>query len=140
MAKKVTLSDGSIRWEAYVRSGGRGSRETRRRFSTKTEAEHFETNHNAEKIKLSKIESGLEEFPETTFREEADFWLKTRGQEISPGYLRRFKGILVQVLPICGDMPPLRLHLGRLTGIRAELRSRKQVKASTVNRMMVSIG
>lgn len=52
--KKVTLKDGRVVWEVYLREGGRGSQEIRRRFSTSRQAQDFLGEVRAERKKGSK--------------------------------------------------------------------------------------
>ena len=53
--------------------------------------------YHVRKNELKLVGNGVRDFEETTFREEATFWLEHRGKTFSPGHLKRVKGIISEL-------------------------------------------
>lgn len=142
--RKVITKTGEPKWEVRCRSNGRGSTRIRRRFDTKSEAQHFmdERLYEKKQLKRSGIETG--EFEETTFKDEAEHWLQVQGREFSAGHMKRVRGVLKELYPKYGNLSPKRFHAGLLSQIQGDFlrRTRKvgekklPVKSSTVNRAL----
>lgn len=109
-----------IRWEVYVLTHGRGSRRLRRRFDTKAEAEAFLEDYKQRKRDAKRVGHHTRDFEETTFREEAQYWIERQGLRFSPGHLRRVKGILDEILPELGNLKPSQLNPERLSRLQSE--------------------
>lgn len=122
-----------IRWEVYVLTSGRGSKRLRRRFETKAEAESFLEEYKTRKRESRKVGGHTRDFEETTFKEEAQYWLERQSIRFSPGHARRVKGILEEILPEFGSLSPARLTPERLSRFQSEQLANGLAPA-TVNR------
>lgn len=131
--RKIVTKTGLIKWEIRYHRDGRGSKRVAFRFNTKADAE----THLAEQIsEKRKVVLGLEpvcENRDTTFQDEAQFWLEHRAKFFSPSHQKRVSGILNELLPEIGSLPPKALHAGRLAQIQSDQLS-KGAKPATVNR------
>lgn len=131
--RKIKQGD-EIRWEAYVLTNGKGSKRLRRRFGTKADAEAFLEDYKAKKREAKRLGAGgTRSFEETTFAEEAKYWLERQGIRFSPGHVRRVEGILDEILPEFGKLTPNRLNPERLSRFQSEQLAQGLAPA-TVNR------
>ena len=136
--KRVVLADGSTRWETRIREHGRGSRQYCKRFDTKIEAETFLTEVSKQKVDNRRSGIDAETFKETTFANEAQFWLERRGLEFSPAYKKKANGIVKMLAPNFGPMNPLQLKVRRVADLQAEL-LKNGLKPASVNRVTETV-
>lgn len=131
--KKCTLPTGEIRWEVRIRKNGKGSTAIRRRFEKRSDAEAYlgELKDQAKRNRMQGL--GVQNSEPSTLQAESEFWLRTRGIEFSPGYRKRVREILGELLPKYGTLDPTGFHPGRLTEIQGEL-AKKGVTPATINR------
>src|SRR5690606_9622272 len=81
-----------------------------------------------------KDSSGLHRnFEETTFAEEAKFWLEFQATKFSPGHCKRVRAIIGELVPVHGRFNPNYFTALRLEQIQGQLLD-KGAKAATVNR------
>ena len=107
--KKIKLPDGETRWEAVVQAEGRGSKTLRRRFETKIEAEDFKLQFRTQQARSAARNGGVARFDETTFQEEAEYWLKKKRIEFSPSHIKRVEGLLKHLKLTIGNWTPDKL-------------------------------
>lgn len=131
--KKVVTNGGEVRWEVYGFLLGRGSKQLRKRFSKKVEAEEFLESHRSQLKEMKRGNGALQTFEESTFEGESNYWLERQGIRFSPGHLRRVKGVLKQLLPEIGKLPLNQLHPMRLSAYQSR-RLAEGKKPATVNR------
>jgi len=136
--RKVTSRNGKIKWEVRFYVNGRGSKRVCKRFDIKADAQAYFEQKLTERRGRNLFDSGIKSFEETTFRQEAEHWLRIRGTIFSPGQLVRAKHALGKVLPKYGKLSPNRFHPGLLTQIQSELLS-SGIKPATVNRDLQSV-
>ena len=135
MVFKLKTKNGETKWEVRFRTNGRGSKEIRRRFETREDAETFLHSFKAHRLESQKSHSEVPNFEETTFKKESEYWVNIHKDELSPGYLYGVNGILNELLPDYGNLSPNKFHPGFLTSIRSDLLARG-IKPATVNRKM----
>jgi integrase len=133
--KKVKSKTGEVKWEVRIHLAGRGSKRLRRRFDRKVDADEF---LNRERIKVQ--QEGLSGnassyLRQTTFADEAEYWLQNRGPTISPGHLKRATGVLAEILPTLGSIKPARFDSRLLTKIQSDQLA-TGIKPATVNRKL----
>jgi len=136
--RKLTLKNGKTKWVVRYYVNGRGSKRVNKRFDIKADAQVYFEQKLTEKRERNLSDAGIKTFEETTFRQEAEHWLKIRGATFSPGQLVRVQYALGKVLPTYGKLSPNRFHPGLLTQIQSELLS-SGVKPATVNRDLQSV-
>lgn len=136
--KRVLLGDGSARWEARIRESGRGSRQLCKRFETKIEAENFLTEVSKQKVDNRRSGIDADTFEETTFADEARFWVERRGLEFSPAYKKKANGIIRMLEPVFGPLKPLRLNVRRVTDLQTKL-VKDGLKPASVNRVTETV-
>lgn len=139
--QKVMIKNGETKWEVRYRNNGRGTTRVRRRFDTKSEAQHFLDQRLIEKKKLQSSGIEIGDFEDTTFKEEAEHWVQTQGREFSEGHAKRVRGILKEIFPKYGKLSPNKFHAGLLSQIQGDLlrklgKNNEPVKAATVNRSL----
>ncbi len=134
--KKVsTKATGLPKWEVRYHVNGRGSKRLGRRFDRRSDAEAFLHEIENRKRDLKRRDDGTQDFEETTFAKEADYWLSHKVSSLSPGSLKRGKGVLKALLPIYGNLSPLKFRNGRLADIQRDLLG-QELSAATVNRTL----
>ncbi len=131
--KKIKFPDGEIRWEAVVQVAGRGSKTLRRRFDTKIMAENFILNFRTERARNITLGNTSSRFDETTFQEEAEYWLKKKKIEFSPSHIKRVEGLMRVLKPLIGSLTPDKLTACRLSDIQDDLFAKGQ-KPPTIRR------
>jgi len=132
---RVETKTGQTKWEVYVYTNGREGKRLRRRFDKRSEAESFLRNYQHRKDEIAKQGSGTQDFEETTFAKEAEFWLRLQSQIFSPGHLKRAQGVLKELLPRIGNLSPGKLHAGSLALLQSEMIA-QGLKPGTVNRKL----
>lgn len=143
--RKVIRKDGNVVWEAYVREGGRGSKEIRRRFSTCKEAQAFVDEFKYEKKELRQGFLKVGSFSTTTFREESERWLENLRLRSSPSHFRRCSDMIKDFNATYGNFELNQITSEFLASLQAKLKSRpgKQPKTtlsnSSVNRYTEAI-
>ncbi len=134
-AKKLKLKN-STRWEVMFYLNGRGSKRIRKRFDRKVDADEFIKEYL--KTPLKKKEEASSKEDKLTLFSEGEYWLKTRGPEISVGHLLRVEGILNKLYENYGHYPILRFDHALLSKIRNNL-LKNGLSVATVNRWISSI-
>lgn len=132
---RVETKTGQTKWEVYVYTNGREGKRLRRRFDKRSEAESFFHNYQQRKMEIEKQGTGAQDFEETTFAKEAEFWIRLQSQIFSPGHLKRAEGVLKEWLPRIGHLSPAKLHAGALALLQSEMIS-QGLKSGTVNRKL----
>jgi integrase len=131
--RKITLPSGEVRWEVCLYTGGRTSKRITKRFERRSDADAFEREIENEKKDLLRTKPDVGLFEETTFKKESEFWLQLRSHTLSPGHLKRAKGVFKEYLPLLGSLRPNQITAALLTKIQTD-ELRKGRKADTVNR------
>jgi len=132
--RKVATSDGESRWEVYGFIAGRGSKQIKRRFDRKVDADNFVTDQKLQQVENETKPKALFTMAERTFAEESQFWLKHRGVEFSPGHLRRATDALDKwILPQFGRLTLDRINPVVFSNFRVD-RLEDGLKPATVNR------
>jgi len=139
--RKVTTKSGESKWEVRYHIGGRGSKRARLRFDTKAAAFAHLEGRLVEKKELQKTGIDIGSFEDTTFQNEAKYWLQVQGREFSAGHEKRVRGILENLYPKYGGLPPNKFHAGLLSQIQGDFLQKlgkkgQPVKPATVNRAM----
>lgn len=132
--RKIMLPDGVTRWEVFIPSGPTGSKQYRRRFELKVDAQEFESAVLEERRQRGRLDDGLENFEETTLAKEADYWLATKGLSVSPGYKKRVDGVLKRLLPKYGSLSTKKFHVGMLTRIQTEMLKDREISEASSNK------
>jgi integrase len=133
--RRIVTKEGETKWEVSIWADGRKSKRLRRRFKKRQDAEDFVHGLKSRKQEITKSGTGGKDFEETTFREEAEYWVSIQSSNFSPGYRKKIKGVLDELLPKYGSLPPNRFHPGFLTIIQSEQLSTK-ISPATVNRKL----
>ena len=132
--RKITTTDGIVRWEVYGFVSGRGSKQLKRRFERKIDADRFVTDQKVQQAESGTRPRALFLMAERTFEEESRFWLTHRGVSFSPGHLRRAKDALDKwILPKMGKVTLDRMNPVVLSRFRVD-RLEDGLKPATVNR------
>ena len=133
--KKIKLPDGTIKWEAYSRVLSQGDKRLRRRFDKKIEAQTFLDSLKQRKNEVFNIVSNKEisDITARNFNEEADYWLKTKGQEFTLGYMRVINPALKKARKFYGHHTIEKFSPALLADFRLKLKS-EGVSSSTQNR------
>jgi len=131
--RKVKISETEFRWEVSVRVDGRSSKRLTRRFEKRSDADAFQAEFKNKQRELKNADYGIRSFEETTFGEEAQYWLERQGLRFSPGHEKRARNILDEILPKFGKFTPNQLHPDRLTRFQSEQLAQGLAPA-TVNR------
>lgn len=100
--KKVTTNNNEVRWEVRVYEDGRGSKEVRKRFERKIDAERFESQF--EKLKAERETNPWfrESNFKRSFREEFDYWYSDAQHRMSPGTRKRVTGFVTEFMEELG--------------------------------------
>jgi integrase len=131
-AKKINLPDGTSVWEIRTREGGRGSGALKRRFPSAKEAYDFQTEFLKERQKRLQGYVEVGSFHGTSFRQEADNWLKQLKLRCSPGHYRRSKDTIEDFNKTYGNYEPNKITLDLLCYLQGKLKERPGRKAGTV--------
>jgi uncharacterized protein YfcZ (UPF0381/DUF406 family) len=101
LVKKKTPT-GATKWEVRIRLDGRDSKEIRRRFDRRRDAEDFldEFKSQAREQDRTGFAPGVME--QRKFAEEAEYWLKASEFKFSSSHLKRVRGVLNEILPKYG--------------------------------------
>jgi integrase len=132
LVKKKTPT-GATKWEVRIRLDGRDSKEIRRRFDRRRDAEDFldEFKSQAREQDRTGFAPGVME--QRKFAEEAEYWLKASEFKFSSSHLKRVRGVLNEILPKYG-----KLSISKMTPSLLVNFQNQQLKAgktpSTVNR------
>lgn len=118
--RKIKSENQEVRWEVYVLTSGKGSKRLRRRFESKAQAEAFLEDYKSRKRDAKRVGFGARDFEETTFSEEARYWLEHQKMRFSPGHRTRSEGILREILPDFGHLTPNHLTPERLSRFQSE--------------------
>ncbi len=129
--RQIKTNNGKSKWEVYGHVRGRGSKRLRRRFDRKSDAEGFLIDFKAR----TRSGASLQDFEETNFRKEAEYWLKSKSGRLSPGQLKRVEGVLAEFLPKIGHLSPKFFGPGFLTEIQTE-QLKTNLRAASVNRKL----
>lgn len=129
--KVLTKASGLPKWEVRYHVNGRASKRLARRF----DAESFLHEIENRRRDLKKRDDGTQDFEETTFAKEAEYWLSHKRSRLSPGSLLRSEGVLSSLTEEYGNLGPLKFRAGRLSDIQRELLS-QDLSPGTVNRKM----
>src|SRR5437763_1785380 len=123
--RKVTLN-GKIVWQVFVREGGRGSKELKRRFPTFKEAQKFLDAFMTQKKSLqwNPYAPQCGAFNETTFAEEAENWLEGMKYRSSASHQRRAKDVLRVFNRWYGDIRPNQITPEFLAALQRRLKRR----------------
>jgi integrase len=133
LRKIVSKKSSEVRWEVRAYTDGRGSTRLKRVFDRKVDAEAYQEELNRRKKENERLGPEARAFEDTTFRAEAEYWIENRGVEFSPGHRRRVDGILEEILPVYGELPPNYISPSRLSEFRRKELARGSSPA-TVNR------
>lgn len=132
--KKVVLPNKEIRFEVRVRPLG-AAHQIRRRFEKKVDAQEF-----LDSVKDRKRETTVSGSPKakfdvesTTFEKEADFWLQSKKDEFTDGYLRVVEPALKRIKTLYGSWPISSFNPGLLVEFRKSLKS-EGLSPATQNR------
>jgi integrase len=126
--KKVKTKANGHRFEVRYLESGRGSRHRAIRFETRELAQAYVM----KLMDRERANQGLTYLDNTTFADEAKFWLETRGQSLSRSHIIKVEGILKDSLPELGKLKPDRFHHGFLTEVQA-YQLREGLANQTVN-------
>ena len=132
--RKVKTKANGFKFEIRYLESGRGSRHRAHRFDSRDHAQTFI-------MKLmddDKASKGQGFLDNTTFADEASFWLETRGRSFSNSHRIKVKGILREILPDLGSLKPERFHHGFLTEFQAK-QLRRGLNPQTVNHKIQTI-
>lgn len=130
---KIKTDTGQTKWEVRLHLAGRGSKRLRRRFDRRIDAEVFLAEETS-KLRSAGTRGNATSYVDcATFASEAEYWLTNRGLTISPGHLKRAKGVLADLLPICGRWKPERFDARFITKFQSD-QIAKGLKSATVNR------
>lgn len=129
--KKVILADGSTVWQVYVREGGRGSKEIRRRFPSCKEAQDFLYDFRNEKKELTQGTVQVGTFHGTTFKQESDNWLVNLKFRSSPSHYQRCELMLEEFNRTYGNLEPNKITTEFLVSLQAKLKARKAKNQET---------
>lgn len=132
--KKIKTKANGFKFEVRYLENGRGSRHKKLRFDSRDHAQTFIMKLMDEE----KAFKGQGFLDNTTFADEAAFWLETRGRSFSNSHLIKVKGILREVLPNLGPLKPERFHHGFLTEFQAK-QLRRGLNPQTVNHKIQAI-
>jgi len=131
--RRIITSNGETRWEVSRFTNGRRSKQLRRRFEKKTDAENFVHTYKAKKRERGKSVYDTGDFESTTFAKEAAFWLQAKADRLSPGHKKRADGALKELLPKIGSLTPAKFTPTLISHLQGEFLS-QDLSASTVNR------
>lgn len=131
--RKVVTKTGQVKYEVRLHKDGRGSKRLCQRFDRKTEAEEIHSRLQSQHRESRKSILAVRGFDETTFEEEARFWLLRKEHRFSPGHLKRVKGIFEEILPQLGHLTPDRVGLDTISDFQSEQLDLGK-KPATVNR------
>jgi len=131
--KKISRSNGDIKWEVRVHENGRGSKRIKRVFDKKVEAEMFLFDLKKELEVRAKNPFKDCNFESRYFSEEAEYWLKDGELRFSKGHLIRSRGVLKEIFPKFGHLTMDRFTPEFLARYQ-QAEKAKGLSNSTVNR------
>lgn len=131
-AKKVILSNGEVAWEVREKEGGRTSKELRRRFASSKLAQDFLDEFRAEKKKLQQGYVQVGSFYNTTFANEAKYWLEDLKIRSAPGHYRRSEDNILNFNKNYGNLEPNKITPEFLTRLQRSLKTRPGKKKDSV--------
>lgn len=127
MAKpqKKVLPNGKIIWEVRIREGGRGSKEHKRRFDSRNEADDFLNSEQQEKRRRSRGYGSTGSFLDTSFEIEANNWLQDLEIRASKSWVRSCKKVLADFNQNYGHITPDKVTPAFLGQLQRDLKRRK---------------
>jgi len=131
--RRITTTSGDTRWEVCLFTSGRKSKQLRRRFEKKTDAENFLHTYKTKKRELGKSVYDTGDFESSTFAKEAAFWLHAKADRLSPGHRKRADGALKELLPKIGSLTPAKFTPTLIAHLQGELLT-EDLSTTTVNR------
>lgn len=131
--QKKVLRNGEIKWEVRVRTSGRGSKRLARRFDKKIDAENYLHDLKVRSDSVKRTPTGVANFEDTTFAQEAHAWLEDGKVRFSASHLKRAQGILDEFLPKIGRMTPEKFTPVFLSSLQRQMKD-EGAKNLTVNR------
>ena len=129
--RKVKTKKGEFRWEVNTHLHGRGSKRIRRRFARKIDADNFIREYHSNSLASEEKRSGT--FEGTTFKEEAEFWVKQNELRFSGAYKLVIQGVLRELVPMLGSKSLNYFSPCSLVKLQIQLKQRK-ITNHTVNR------
>lgn len=100
--RKIRTTSGANKFQVRYLENGRGTRHRNRRFDTRELAQSFVM----KMMELEAANMGQSYLDNTTFADEAKFWLETRGRSFSRSHVIKVEGILREILPDLGKLKP----------------------------------
>lgn len=131
--KKITRTNGEVKWEVRVHESGRGSKRIKRVFDKKIDAERFLFDFKKEMEVKAQNPFKDCSFESRRFNEEAEYWLKDGELRFSKGHLIRSKGVLKELYPKFGNLTLERFTPEFLSRYQ-QAEKAKGLSNSTVNR------
>jgi integrase len=131
--KKKVLRNGETKWEVRVWTNGRGSKRLARWFDKKVDAENYLHEFKLRSDSIKKTSTGIANFEDTTFAQEAQAWLDDGKVRFSASHLKRAQGILDEFLPKIGRLTPEKFTPGFLSSLQRQMKE-DGAKNLTVNR------
>jgi integrase len=130
---KVKTAQGAVKWEVRLKPRGRGSKEIRRRFDKKRDAEDFEDEIRSQTKELDRTGFSGDVMEQRVFSEEADYWLLANQYKFSASHKKRVEGVLKEILPKFGRYCLKRFNPGLLVDFQHQ-QMKLGKSPSTVNR------
>jgi integrase len=131
--KKKVLKSGEVRWEVRVWTNGRGSKRLARWFDKKVDADNYLHDLKQRSDSIKKSSTGIANFEETTFAQEAQAWIEDGKFRFSASHLKRSEGILKEFLPKIGRLTPEKFTPVFLSLLQRQMKA-DGAKNLTVNR------
>jgi integrase len=132
--KRIVTKSGMVRFQVRFLMDGRGSKYKNLRFDSRQSAQDFIV----KSMNQKKVANGGSVLSDTTFQIESEYWLKTRGNLVSPSHLKKVRGIFAEILPRYGRFKPERFNHGLLADFQSDQLSRG-LKNQTVNHKVQAI-
>jgi integrase len=132
--KRIKTKSCGNKFEIRFLENGRGSRHRAIRFDSRELAQA----HIMKMMDIEKANMGQCFLDNTTFADEAKFWLETRGRSFSRSHVIKVEGILREILPDLGKLKLERFHHGFLTEFQAR-QLRLGLANQTVNHKIQAI-
>ena len=133
--RKIVTKNKEIKWEVLGSVAGRASKQIKRRFDRRIDAENFKNEQMANQIENATKPKALFNMMEHTFEEESTHWLLERGYSFSPSHKKRVSDALTKnILPKIGRMTLDKINPGVFTKYRLERLTESKIKPATVNR------
>lgn len=132
--KKIEYKNKGTVWMVRYYLHGRGSKRVQRSFATKSLAQAFLEERVLEKKTFQDGPSSLKSLEETTFGEEATYWLTLQRSKFSSGHAKRAEGTLKKLSGYGLNRKLLKdFHPGFLSKLQYQLLT-AGLKAASVNR------